>query len=283
MYLKSFLLSLDGTGSTPLRMASCSVFPSRFLFFSFPSQNLRPSKIVHLSRRRYLPFRSTATAVKEGQVIRSPGLIAIEYADLSLPNKAPEDLGQVRLRQHVNPLSASFSVPTPAPDWSQVYKDTTLPLMVDIGCGSGRFVLWLGKRNQGSTNYLGLEIREKLVKRADSWLNDLGLRNVHFMYANATISFKDIVSTYPGPLMFVSILCPDPHFKKRHHKRRVLQTPLVDSIASRLMPGGQVFIQSDVFEVALDMRSQFDVHSTLLHIDTMHCDKDGWLLENQWE
>lgn len=34
--------------------------------------------------------------------------------------------------------------------------------------------------------------------------------------------------------------CPDPHFKKRHHKRRVVQKTLVDSIVNHLMPGGKV-------------------------------------------
>lgn len=34
--------------------------------------------------------------------------------------------------------------------------------------------------------------------------------------------------------------CPDPHFKNRHHKRRVVQKPLVDSIVEGLAPGGQV-------------------------------------------
>lgn len=38
--------------------------------------------------------------------------------------------------------------------------------------------------------------------------------------------------------------CPDPHFKKRHHKRRVVQKPLVGDIVDALMPGGQVYIQS---------------------------------------
>lgn len=33
------------------------------------------------------------------------------------------------------------------------------------------------------------------------------------------------------------VQCPDPHFKKRHHKRRVVQKPLADSIATSLMPG----------------------------------------------
>lgn len=47
----------------------------------------------------------------------------------------------------------------------------------------------------------------------------------------------------------------------------------------------QIFIQSDVLDVALDMRNQFDAESDALqHIDAvdpnMLCDNDGWLLSN---
>jgi len=116
-------------------------------------------------------------------------------------------------------------------------------------------------------------------------VNELGLRNVYFMYANATVSFEQIISSYPGPLSLVSILCPDPHFKKRHHKRRVLQPPLVDSITKNLCLGGQVLIQSDILEVAADMRKRFDGYSDILaHVDRvdkdLHCDNEGWLLDN---
>ncbi|TXG66489.1 hypothetical protein EZV62_007764 [Acer yangbiense] len=124
-----------------------------------------------------------------------------------------------------------------------------------------------------------------LVKRAEFWVKELALGNIHFMFANATVSFKQLVSTYPGPLVLVSILCPDPHFKKRHHKRRVVQKPLVDSIVKSLMHGGKVFVQSDVLEVALDLRNQFDAElDALQHIDTIDpsvpCNEEGWLLNN---
>lgn len=123
-----------------------------------------------------------------------------------------------------------------------------------------------------------------LVKRADFWAKELSLFNAHFMLANATISFQQLVSSYPGPLVLVSILCPDPHFKKRHHKRRVLQKPLVESIVNNLTSGGRVFVQSDVHEVAVDMRNQFDTLSDMIHIDAVDpyfgCDPDGWLLSN---
>ncbi|XP_030475048.1 uncharacterized protein LOC115692360 isoform X1 [Syzygium oleosum] len=216
--------------------------------------------------------------------LRSPDLVALEYADLNLPHKLSEELGHVRIRQHVNPLSSSFSMPAQAPNWDEVLEDPTLPLMVDIGCGSGRLLMWLAKANP-SGNYLGLEIRQKLAKRAECWVKELALKNIHFLFANATVSFKNIMSTYPGPLMLVSILCPDPHFKKKYHKRRVVQKPLVDSILDSLAPGGKVFIQSDVLEVAMDMRNLFDERCDLLqHVDsidtTILCDVDGWLLKN---
>ncbi|KDP39607.1 hypothetical protein JCGZ_02627 [Jatropha curcas] len=209
----------------------------------------------------------------------------MEYADLNLSHIISGELGHVRVRQHVNPLSSSFSVPARIPDWKEVFRDPTLPLMVDIGSGSGRFLIWLAKRNRNIGNYLGIEIRQKLVNRAEHWIKELALDNLHFLFANATVSFRQLVVGYPGPLMFVSILCPDPHFKKRHHKRRVVQKPLVDSIINNLAPGGKVFVQSDVLEVALDMRNQFDAESDMLrHIDetdlSMLCDKDGWLLNN---
>ena len=44
----------------------------------------------------------------------------------------------------------------------------------------------------------------------------------------------------------MSIQFPDPWFKKKHHKRRVLQPALLLAIAAALAPGKRFFIQSDV-------------------------------------
>ncbi|GMN48605.1 hypothetical protein TIFTF001_017773 [Ficus carica] len=251
-------------------------FPTRVRFSALQLKGLRPTpSFLLFSSSSSSSSSSSAAAPSSADQYRltSPELVALEYADLNLPHNASLELGHVRIRQHVNPLSSSFSMPVQVPEWNQVFKDPTLPLMVDIGSGSGRFLLWLAKRNLG------------LVKRAQFWVKELSLDNIHFLFANATTSFKELVSTYPGPLMLVSILCPDPHFKKRHHKRRIVQKPLVDTIVESLMPGGQVFIQSDVFEVAVDMRNQFDGEGkTLKHIDEVDlsvlCDSKGWLLRN---
>ncbi|XP_020099770.1 uncharacterized protein LOC109718151 isoform X1 [Ananas comosus] len=246
----------------------------------------KPCPLLHLSMRIHRHRKSTTSLRRCSGGARSPDVVEREYADLNLkPMYGVSNMGHVRIRQHVNPLSSSFTEPVQVPEWKEVFRDSTLPLMVDIGCGSGRFLIWLAKNSVEPRNYLGLEIRQKLVQRSQFWVKELGLENIYFLFANVSVSFDQLVSSYPGSLKLVSILCPDPHFKKRHHKRRVVQAPLVDSISKNLSLGGQVLLQSDVLEVASDMRDQFDAYSDVLehvdHIDSnVLCDAEGWLLHN---
>ncbi|EOA21200.1 hypothetical protein CARUB_v10001547mg [Capsella rubella] len=268
----------SSSSTTPLLLAK-RVFSLASSPYLFTSGYKTPR---HCSSFRAFNSASASTSVcVDLKELRSNELVDLEYAELNLMHKIFEDVGHVRIRQHVNPLSSSFSKPAPVPVWDEVYKDPSLPLMVDIGSGSGRFLLWLANKDAGSRNYLGLEIRKKLVKRANFWVDDLGLSNVHFIFANAMVSFEQLITSYPGPLEIVSILCPDPHFKKRHQKRRVVQKPLVNSIIQNLKPGGKIFVQSDVLDVAQDMRDQFDEESNALqHVDTVETEDDGWVMKN---
>ncbi|KAK9911316.1 hypothetical protein M0R45_035233 [Rubus argutus] len=91
----------------------------------------------------------------------------------------------------------------------------------------------------------------KLVKHADVWVKKVGRRNIYFIHATATTSLDQLVSTYPGPLMLVSILCSDPYLKRKHHKRRIVQKPqkpLVDSTVNNLIPSAQVY-ETVVFDI----------------------------------
>lgn len=72
--------------------------------------------------------------------------------------------GQVRTRQHVNPLADYLQKPIVlAEEWPQnVFEDVNRPLHVDIGVAKGRFVLDMAEKD-GDRNFLGLEIREPLI------------------------------------------------------------------------------------------------------------------------
>ena len=76
------------------------------------------------------------------------------------------------MRQHVNPLSSNFNQIEIIPSLSEIFGDSKLNLHLDIGCAAGEFLFDLALVNN-SWNYLGIEIREKLVKNAKLKSNSL--------------------------------------------------------------------------------------------------------------
>lgn len=167
----------------------------------------------------------------------------------------------VRVRQHVNPLSQKYQQPVQLPDWEKVYLDLARPLHLDIGCGRGRFLVAIAQQ-QPDWNFLGLEIREPLVTQANFEREELGLTNLHFIFCNATQSLSPLLASLPGgALQRVTIQFPDPWFKKRHQKRRMVRSDLVDTLSVYLVAGGLVFLQSDVEAVAVEMCDRFQAHA----------------------
>lgn len=164
---------------------------------------------------------------------------------------------RVRVRQHVNPLGERYQSPITPPDWSKIYTDINQPLHLDIGCAKGRFLLKMATV-EPDWNYLGLEIRETLVEEANEWNQQAQLENLHYLFCNANNSLNPILSSLPvGTLQRVTIQFPDPWFRNRHAKRRVVQPEMLEVLAKYLVTGGVVFVQSDVEAIAVEMRDRF--------------------------
>ncbi|TFI56216.1 tRNA (guanosine(46)-N7)-methyltransferase TrmB [Mastigocladus laminosus UU774] len=167
---------------------------------------------------------------------------------------------RVRVRQHVNPLANKYQASANPLDWEKVYFQPNQPLHLDIGCARGQFLLQLAQI-EPSWNFLGLEIREPLVNQANKLRDELELQNLHYLFCNVNNSLRSLLSTLPpGSLQRVSIQFPDPWFKNRHAKRRVVQPELVAELSDYLIPGGMVFLQSDVEFIAIEMCDRFAAH-----------------------
>ena len=153
------------------------------------------------------------------------------------------------MRQHVNPLSRFFQLPLQLPAPKQLFERPEQPIHLDIGCARGRCLLGLAEQ-QTHWNHLGVEIRRPLVQSADRDAQASEHGNVRVLFCNANISLEGWMGALPQDrLQRVSIQFPDPWFKRRHRKRRVLQPPLLLAIAAALAPGRELFLQSDVPEV----------------------------------
>jgi tRNA (guanine-N7-)-methyltransferase len=170
---------------------------------------------------------------------------------------AASPLARIKVRQHVNPLGIQYQQPIEWPDWSQVYARPELPLHIDIGCAWGRFVLKMAE-TESEWNFLGIEIREPLVTEANRIRDDRHIPNLHYVFANINISLASLLTSLPsGVCQRISIQYPDPCFKNRHAKRRVVQPELVKVFAQYLTPGTEIFLQSDLEWVAQEMVDRF--------------------------
>ncbi|AFY45700.1 tRNA (guanosine(46)-N7)-methyltransferase TrmB [Nostoc sp. PCC 7107] len=184
-------------------------------------------------------------------------------------------MAAVRVRQHVNPLAQKYRTPVNPLEWEKIYAQPNQPLHLDIGCAKGRFVLQMAQV-EPNWNFLGLEIRESLVVEANQLRSELGLTNLYYLYGNANNSLQSLLSGLtPGILQRVTIQFPDPWFKNRHAKRRVVQPKLVAELAQYLAVGGVVFLQSDMKFVAVEMCDRFAENSAFARFGT-----DEWLTEN---
>lgn len=164
---------------------------------------------------------------------------------------------RVRVRQHVNPFSPQYQTKIAPPDWADLFEDTSKPIHLDLGCARGSLILKLAQQFP-QNNYIGLEIRKPLVESCNCTRDEYQLKNLHYMFCNVSVSVDTILESLPkDKLESVSILYPDPCFKKKHHKRRMLQPETVTLLAKHLKSGAKVYLASDVLEVAEYLRDSF--------------------------
>ena len=150
------------------------------------------------------------------------------------------------MRQHVNPLSSNFNQIERMPSLSEMFGDSKLNFHLDIGCAAGEFLFDLALVNNG-WNYLGIEIREKLVKNAKLKVLEREIKNLYFLFGSANnILNEDQSKSILKNLKSISFNFPDPWFKKKHYKRRVIQAEFINILSNLLQKGTLIFIKTDV-------------------------------------
>ena len=150
------------------------------------------------------------------------------------------------MRQHVNPLSNNFDETEIIPSLMEMFDNSKFPLHLDIGCASGEFLFELSLANT-NWNYLGIEIREKLVKKAKLKMQERDMKNLYFIFGNANKILNDFYSELiKKNLKSISFNFPDPWFKKRHQKRRVIQPEFINILSNSMQKDSLIFIKTDV-------------------------------------
>jgi tRNA (guanine-N7-)-methyltransferase len=159
----------------------------------------------------------------------------------------------LRIRQHVNPLKSDFfGIPLAA-----LELPAGAPVEVELGSAEAWFLMDRAQETPGG-HYIGVEIRRELAWEANAESNRRGLANVHCVFANMTVDLPRLFA--PRSVTRFHLNFPDPWFKSKQHKRRVMSGALVHELERLLVPGGEVHVASDIFEIALDSMAELEGH-----------------------
>ena len=151
-----------------------------------------------------------------------------------------------RIRQHVNPLKSDLLEIADVP---RIAAAAGQALEVELGAAEAHFLIDLARADR-ETLFAGVEIRRELVTFTNGELARGGLPNVRLVFANMSVDMRRLFAAGSVRRFFLNF--PDPWFKTRQHKRRVIGPELMQEIHRALAPGGELFVQTDIFDLALE-------------------------------
>jgi len=126
----------------------------------------------------------------------------------------------------------------------------TAPVILEIGFGMGESTASIAAAHP-ENDYLGIEVHTPGVGGLLKEIAARSLGNVRIIQHDAVEVLRDMIA--PASLSGVHVFFPDPWPKKRHHKRRLIQPPLVRLLADRLVPGGILHCATDWRDYAEQM------------------------------
>ena len=122
--------------------------------------------------------------------------------------------------------------------------------ILEIGFGMGETTAAIAAAHP-EKNLLGIEVHTPGVGSLLKQIAAAGLGNLRLVQHDAVEVLRDMIA--PDSLDGIHIFFPDPWPKKRHHKRRLVQTDFVALLAGRLKPGGYLHLATDWRDYAEQM------------------------------
>jgi len=118
------------------------------------------------------------------------------------------------------------------------------PIVLDLGCGNGRFVLSSALRRR-EMDHLGLDILPMVIRYATRRGNQRGLHNTRFAVCGAYGFLEHYVA--PESITEIHIYHPQPYHSPHDRKLRLLTPDFLGLVHRVLIPGGHFFLQTDNF------------------------------------
>jgi tRNA (guanine-N7-)-methyltransferase len=157
-------------------------------------------------------------------------------------------------------------------DFSNIFGNEN-PTIIEIGFGMGTSTERIASQ-MPLTNFIAIEVFLSGFTKLLSSVGKNQINNIRLIRFDAVEVLNVMIpdSSVSG----FHIFFPDPWPKKKHHKRRLIQTPFAELLAKKLVPGGYIYCVTDWEEYAQQMLEVFD---SVPLLDNPH---DGFAPTRSW-
>lgn len=164
------------------------------------------------------------------------------------------NLKKKRFRTHSNPFNYDFVLNKL--NLAKCFANPSFPLDLEFGFGMGKFLAHISKK-EPKRNVVGFEIRKQVVEYVKNQV--AGLPNIYVVHGAAKNGLRDCIANKRVDRVY--IFHPDPWFKAKHHKRRLINSVFIDLLLIKMKPGACVYISTDVQELMEDIKKQFSAYT----------------------
>lgn len=148
--------------------------------------------------------------------------------------------------------------------WSDVFE-ADRPIRVEIGVGTSTFLIDLAERSP-EYSYLGFEYSAKRVAKFLQKAERRAATNIRMLRSDATRWLRELF--LPGSVEHFYVNHPDPWPKRRHEKKRLINTPIANLFARLLAPGGGISLRTDFAAYAQHMLEVLDATEGLINLSS---------------
>lgn len=154
------------------------------------------------------------------------------------------------------------------------------PKFLEIGFGMGETTARIAAAHP-QHDYLGIEVHTPGVGGLLKEIAERRLGNVRIIQHDAVEVLHDMIPL--ASLAGIHIFFPDPWPKKRHHKRRLIQPPLVRLLAERLAVNGYLHCATDWQEYAEQMVEVLSGEATLVNTSAGFAERPAYRPQTKFE
>ncbi len=182
---------------------------------------------------------------------------------------------QQALEQHWSDFGIEYQ--PQALDLAAVFGNTH-DVVLEIGFGNGESLVQQAEA-QPHSNFIGIEVHRPGVGHCLHRLVELGLSNLRLINQDAIDVMQHQLRD--NCLAQIQLFFPDPWQKKRHHKRRILQSNFLDLASTRLRDGGHLHLATDWEDYAEHMQLEMQQRKDFTLVTTDRGDRPVTKFENR--